>query len=197
MKPKRQYYSLIDKVYQMSNLREAWKEVKKNRGNPGVDGVTVDWFEAQSEMKLQEIQRFLQQGRYQPDPVLRTYIQKDNGKWRPLGIPTIRDRVTQQAIRRIIEPLFEQDFYEHSYGFRKSRSAHQALETVQRARKAGYEYVVDLDIQSFFNEIPHHHLMEKVRERVTDGKVLNLTSGIMEDDRFYETEIGSPQGGLC
>lgn len=201
MKPKRRYYSLIDKVYEMSNLREAWKEVKKNRGNPGVDGVTVDWFEVQSEKKLQEIQRFLKQRRYQPDPVLRTYIQKDNGKWRPLGIPTIRDRVTQQAVRRVIEPLFEQDFYEHSYGFRKSRSAHQALETVQKARKAGYEYVVDLDIQSFFDEIPHDLLMEKVRERVTDGKVLNLiehwlTSGVMEDDRFYETEIGSPQGGV-
>lgn len=201
MKPKRQYYSLIDKVYDMKNLDAAWQEVKKNKGSGGVDGMSIEAFRKQDWIRLWEIQRLLQENRYEPDPVRRKYIRKDNGKWRPLGIPTIRDRIIQQAVRRVIEPLFEQDFYRHSYGFRKNCSAHQALDTVQQARKAGYEYVVDLDIQSYFDEIPHEQLMEKVRERVTDGKVLSLiqkwlTAGVMEDDQFHETKIGSPQGGV-
>lgn len=201
MKPKRQYYSLIDKVYDMKNLDVAWEEVKRNKGSGGVDGISIEEFKKQDWIRLWEIQRLLRENRYEPAPVRRKYIKKDNGKWRPLGIPTIRDRIVQQAVRRVIEPLFEQYFYPHSYGFRKNRSAHQALNTVQQARKAGYEYVVDLDIQSYFDEIPHDRLMEKVRERVTDGKVLNLikkwlTAGVMEDDQFHETEIGSPQGGV-
>lgn len=201
MKPKRQYYSLIDKVYNMPNLEKAWEEVKRNKGGGGVDGLTIDQFKKQDWLRLWEIQRLLQENRYEPDPVLRVYIEKDDGKWRPLGIPTVRDRVIQQAVRQVIEPLFEQDFYRHSYGFRQNHSAHQALETVQQARKAGYEYVVDLDVQSYFDEIPHDRLMEKVRERVTDGKVLGLLqkwlrAGVMEDDQFHETNLGSPQGGV-
>ena len=117
-------------------------------------------------------------------------------------VPTIRDRVCQQAVRRIIEPIFEQDFYYYSFGFRPGHSAHQAIQTIRRAKRGGYDYVVDLDIMSFFDEIPHELLMEKVHERVTDGKVLTLirgwlTAGVMEDDQFHETEVGSPQGGLC
>jgi len=201
MKGKRQYYSLIDKVYNWNNLDKAWQAVRKNKGSGGVDGVSIAQFEKQEMIRLWEIERLLQEDRYEPDPVRRVYIEKDNGKGRPLGIPTIRDRVIQQAVRQVIEPIFEQDFYRHSYGFRRFRSAHQALETVERARKAGYEYVVDLDIQSYFDEIPHDLLMEKVAERVTDGRVLGLIqmwlkSGVMEDDQFYETEVGSPQGGV-
>jgi group II intron reverse transcriptase/maturase len=201
MKPKRRYYSLIDKVYRMENLYEAWLEVKKNKGSGGVDGVTIERFEKNLGTNLREIQRLLQQDRYEPDPVLRHYIKKDNGKLRPLGIPTVRDRVIQQAVRRVIEPIFEQDFYYYSFGFRPGYSAHQALRTVRRAKRTGYEYVVDLDIMSFFDEIPHDLLMEKVHERITDGRVLKLirswlTAGVMEDDQFHDTEVGSPQGGV-
>lgn len=198
---RRQYYSLIDKVYEMNNLHEAWLSVKKNQGSGGVDGVSIGMFEKNVSLNLRELQRLLQQGRYKPDPVRRHYIEKDNGKLRPLGIPTIRDRVCQQAVRQIIEPIFEQDFYYYSFGFRAGYSAHQAIQTIRRAKRSGYEYVVDLDIVSFFDEIPHEGLMEKVRERITDGKVLTLirgwlTSGVMEDDQFHETKIGSPQGGV-
>jgi RNA-directed DNA polymerase len=201
MKSKRTYYSLIDKIYEWNNLYEAWQEVRRNRGSGGIDGITIEQFEKNEGMNLKEIQRLLQQSRYEPDPVLRHYIKKENGKLRPLGIPTIRDRVIQQAVRRIIEPIFEEDFYYYSFGFRKGYSAHQALATIRRAKRAGYEYVVDLDIMSFFDEIPHELLMKKVHERITDGKVLMLirkwlTAGVMEDDQFHETEIGSPQGGV-
>jgi RNA-directed DNA polymerase len=201
MKPKRQYYSLIDKVYQMDNLYEAWLLVKKNQGSGGIDGVSIAMFEKNININLKEIQRLLQQDRYKPDPVRRHFIEKENGKLRPLGIPTIRDRVCQQAVRQIIEPIFEQDFYYYSYGFRPGYSAHQAINTIRRAKRGGYDYVVDLDIMSFFDEIPHEILMEKVRERITDGKVLTLirgwlTAGVMEDDQFHETVVGSPQGGV-
>ncbi|WP_440115557.1 group II intron reverse transcriptase/maturase [Paenibacillus sp. QZ-Y1] len=201
MKPKRRYYSLIDKVYQMNNLHEAWLSVKKNQGSGGIDGVSIRMYEKNVSTNLKELQRLLQQGRYVPDPVRRHYIEKENGKLRPLGIPTIRDRVCQQAVRQIIEPIFEEDFYYYSFGFRAGYSAHQAIHTIRRAKRNGYEHVVDLDIVSFFDEIPHEGLIEKVRERITDGKVLTLirgwlTAGVMEDDQFHETEIGSPQGGV-
>ncbi len=201
MKQKRRYYTLIDKVYEMENLYEAWLKVKKNQGSGGIDGVTIEGFEKNVNRNLREIQRLLQEKRYEPDPVRRHFIEKENGKLRPLGIPTIRDRVCQQAVRQIIEPIFEQDFYYYSFGFRPGYSAHQAISTIRRAKRSGYEYVVDLDIMSFFDEIPHELLMEKVRERITDGRVLTLirswlTAGVMEDDQFHETEIGSPQGGV-
>ena len=201
MKQKRRYYSLIDKVYDMENLYEAWLKVKKNKGSGGIDGVTIEIFEKNLNRNLREIKRCLQENRYKPDPVRRHYIEKENGKLRPLGIPTIRDRVCQQAVRQIIEPIFEQDFYYYSFGFRPGYSAHQAITTIRRAKRGGYEYVLDLDIVSFFDEIPHELLMEKVRERITDGSVLTLirswlTAGVMEDDQFHETEVGSPQGGV-
>jgi len=201
MKPKRQYYSLIDKVYKMENLYEAWLKVRKNKGSGGIDGVTIEKFEKNLNLNLGEIQRLLQQNRYEPDPVRRHFIKKENGKLRPLGIPTIRDRVCQQAVRQIIEPIFEQDFYYYSFGFRPGYSAHQAVSTIRRAKRGGYDHVVDLDIMSFFDEIPHELLMEKVQERITDGKVLMLirrwlTAGVMEGDQIHETEVGSPQGGV-
>ncbi|TVY10491.1 group II intron reverse transcriptase/maturase [Paenibacillus cremeus] len=201
MKPKRRYYSLIDKVYQMDNLHEAWLSVKKNQGSGGIDGVSIAMFEKNVSINLKEIQRLLQQDRYKPDPVRRHFIEKENGTLRPLGIPTIRDRVCQQAVRQVIEPIFEQDFYYYSFGFRPGYSAHQAIQTIRRAKRGGYNYVVDLDIMSFFDEIPHEMLMEKVQERITDGKVRTLirgwlTAGVMEDGQFHETEVGSPQGGV-
>jgi group II intron reverse transcriptase/maturase len=184
----------------MDNLNEAWLAVKKNQGSGGIDGVSIAMFEKNISVNLKEIQRLLQQDRYKADPVRRHFIEKENGKLRPLGIPTIRDRVCQQAVRQIIEPIFEQDFYYYSFGFRAGYSAHQAINTIRRAKRGGYEYAVDLDIMSFFDEIPHELLMKKVHERITDGKVLKLirgwlTAGFMEDGQFHETIIGSPQGG--
>jgi len=201
MRPKRKYYSIIDKVYRMSNLHEAWGAVKANKGSAGVDGETIQWFEAQLNQNLCEIQRLVRENRYRPEPVLRHYIEKDNGKKRPLGIPTVRDRIVQQAVRQMIEPLFDHGFYKHSYGFRKGHSQHQALDIVRRAKRSGYDYVVDLDIQSYFDTIPHDLLMEKVKTKIVDGRVLDLIemwlkAGVMEDDQFYDTPIGSPQGGV-
>src|SRR5690625_4610125 len=201
MKPKRKYYSIIDKVYRLTNMHDAWNAVKANKGSAGVVGETIQWFEAQLNQNLREIQRLLREGRYKPEPVLQHYIEKADGKKRPLGIPTVRDRVVQQAVRQMIEPLFDRDFYTHSYGFRKGHSQHQALDIVKRAKQSGYEYVVDLDIQSFFDNIPHDLLMEKVKTKIADGQVLNLIemwlkAGVMEDDQFYDTTIGSPQGGV-
>lgn len=201
MRPKRKYYSIIDKVYRLSNLHDAWNAVKANRGSAGIDGETIQWFEVQLDQNLGEIQRLIKERRYRPEPVLRHYIEKDNGKKRPLGIPTVRDRIVQQAVRQMIEPLFDRDFYPHSYGFRKGHSQHQALDVVRRAKKHGYEYVVDLDIQSYFDTIPHDLLMNKVRAKIADGRVLDLIemwlkAGVMEDNQFHETEIGSPQGGV-
>lgn len=201
MKPKRKYYSIIDKVYRYTNLHDAWLAVKANRGSAGIDGETIQLFEIELGQNLREIQRFLMENRYHPEPVLRHYIRKDNGKKRPLGIPIVKDRIVQQAVRQMIEPLFDRDFYEHSYGFRKGHSQHQALDVVRRAKRSGYEYVVDLDIQSYFDTIPHEQLMGKVNEKIADGNVLNLIegwlkAGVMEDGQFYDTLLGTQQGGV-
>jgi RNA-directed DNA polymerase len=201
MTPKRKYYSIIDKVYNFKNLQEAWKRVKQNKGSAGIDGVTIEWFEVNLFQNLNEVQRLLKYNRYEPEPALRRYIPKSNGKKRPLGIPTIRDRIIQQAVRQIIEPIFDRLFYKHSYGFRKGHSQHQALDVIKRAKRAGYEYVVDLDIQSYFDTISHEILMRKVKKRIADGRILDLIegwlkAGIMEDDQFHDTEKGSPQGGV-
>ncbi|WP_174614521.1 group II intron reverse transcriptase/maturase [Virgibacillus ihumii] len=202
MRPKRKYYSIIDKVYRRNNLNNAWNAVKANEGSAGVDGETIMWFETQLDQNLGEIERLLKHNRYRPEPVLRHYIPKGDGKKkRPLGIPTVRDRIIQQAVRQMMEPLFDRDFYPHSYGFRKGHSQHQALDVVRRAKKSGYEYVVDLDIKSYFDNIPHDLLMEKIKDKIADGRVLDLIemwlkAGVMEDDRFYDTHQGSPQGGV-
>ncbi len=185
----------------MTNLHDAWKKVKANKGSAGIDGVTIEWFDVNLKQNLEEIQRLLKEKRYEPTPALRHYILKDNGEKRPLGIPIIRDRIVQQAVRQMIEPLFDRDFYPHSYGFRIGHSQHQALDTVIRAKKAGYEYVVDLDIQAYFDTIPHDKLMEKVRGKIADGRILDLiegwlTVGIMEGDQFHDSEKGSQQGGV-
>lgn len=197
----RVWYSLYDKVYRRENLEKAFQLVRKNKGAPGVDNITIENYEWNVENNLEVLQQKLQTKTYQPKPVRRKMIQKDNGKERPLGIPTVEDRVVQAAIRNIIEPIFEEDFLPCSYGFRPNRSAHMALDEVSRHLREGYTYVIDADLQSYFDTIPHDQLLHCIRRRVTDGSVLNLIqrflkSGVMQGEDFMESVEGAPQGGV-
>lgn len=199
---KRKWYSLIDKIWAMPNLEEAFKEVKANRGSSGVDKVTIKAFEANLEDNLRALQTALRTKNYTPKPVRRKYIKKDDGSKRPLGIPTVGDRVVQAALKRILEPIFEVKFCERSYGFRPGRSAHMAIETIRKDLMDGYRYVIDADLKSYFDTIPHDRLLEQVREEVVDGSVLRLIesflkAGVLEDGVVQASDIGSPQGGVC
>lgn len=195
------WYSLYDKVYKMENLQSAFKQVRKNKGAPGVDKVTIKEYEKDLESRLEALQRKLKEKTFRAKPVRRKYIQKEDGKMRPLGIPTVEDRVVQAAVRNIIEPIFEEEFLPCSYGFRPGISAHKALDKISEHLTQGYVHVVDADLQSYFDTIPHEQLIAKVRERITDGSVLNLlreflTAGVMEEQVYQETLEGAPQGGV-
>ena len=198
----KKYYSLIDKIYNKSNILEAFKRVKKNKGAPGIDGETVQNFESLLDEKINEIHCELKNGDYKPNAVRRTYIKKDDGSERPLGIPTVKDRVVQQAVRNIIEPIFEPDFHPSSYGYRPKRSCQMAVAKAEGfANHWGLEYVVDMDLSKCFDTLNHELIIKSVNKRISDGKVLKLIeaflqSGILEDGSFYETTIGSPQGGV-
>jgi len=194
---KRKWYSLIDKIWAMPNLAEAFQEVKANRGAPGVDGVTIKAFESNPEDNLEALQTALRNKTYEPKPVKRVYIPKADGTQRPLGIPTVGDRVVQAAARRILEPIFESKFRERSYGFRPGRSAHMALERIREDLRQGYRYVIDADLKSCFDTIPHDKLIEAVREEVVDGSVPRLLSsflqaGVMDGGSFYLVPIRKP-----
>lgn len=198
----KKYYSLIDKIYNKNNILEAFKLVKKNKGAPGIDGETVQNFECLLDEKINEIHCELKNGNYKPNAVRRTYIKKDDGSERPLGIPTVKDRVVQQAVRNIIEPIFEPDFHPSSYGYRPKRSCQMAVAKAERfANHWELEYVVDMDLSKCFDTLNHELIIKSVNKRISDGKVLKLIeaflkSGILEDGSFYETTIGSPQGGV-
>ena len=198
----KKYYSLIDKIYNKSNILEAFKRVKKNKGAPGIDGETVQNFECLLEERINEIHCELKNGDYKPNAVRRTYIEKDDGSKRPLGIPTVKDRVVQQAVRNIIEPIFEPDFHPSSYGYRPKRSCQMAVAKAEGfAKHWGLGYVVDMDLSKCFDTLNHELIIKSVNKRISDGKVLKLIeaflqSGILEDCAFYETTIGSPQGGV-
>lgn len=198
---KRKWYSLIDKIWAMPNMEEAFKEVKSNRGAAGVDGVTIKAFEFGVEDNVQILQRELRGKTYKPRPVKRVYIPKADGSKRPLGIPTVRDRVVQASVRRIIEPIFEAKFLDCSFGFRPNRSAHMALDKIRKDLLDGYVYVIDADLKSYFDTIPHDKLMSLVREEIVDGSVIGLLesflqAGIMEGGSFHLNEKGTPQGGV-
>lgn len=199
---KRKFHALYDKLSRIDILEEAWKRVKANRGTGGIDGISLNDVENYGvEKLLAEISQTLQQGKYQPKPVKRVFIPKADGKKRPLGIPVIRDRIVQMAAKIVIEPLFEADFKESSYGFRPKRSAHQALEIVRKAcNKQGW-WVVDADIKGYFDSINHDKLMKLVELRINDRRILKLLrqwlkAGVMDDGKYEESEIGSPQGGV-
>jgi len=194
-------HSLINQVYEYRNLEEAFKAVKANKGAPGIDGVTIEQFEQCLEQNLREIQRQLKERRYDPQPVKRVYIPKANGGQRPLGIPTVKDRVVQQALKRVLEPIFERIFLNGSYGYRPGKSALQAVARAVGIIEQGYWWVVDADIEGFFDNVDHELLLDLVNEQVSDGKVLKLIrlfleSGVLKGDTLEETPTGTPQGGV-
>jgi RNA-directed DNA polymerase len=195
------WYSLIDKVYASGTLALAWTKVQANKGAAGVDGQSVDRFDAKADVYLSELSAALREDSYRPQAVKRVEIPKGDGRMRPLGIPTVKDRIVQQAVRLVIEPIFESGFCDGSYGFRPERGCHDALREVDRLLKDGYTHVVDADLQSYFDTIPHDRLMTRVEERVSDGRVLDLIRGWLKADilqglnRWTPVE-GTPQGAV-
>lgn len=195
------WHSLIDKVIRKETLELGWQKVKRNRGSAGVDGVTVERFERRKEKNLTWLEEQLKAGTYQPEAVKRVEIPKERGKTRPLGIPVVRDRVVQNAIRMVIEPIFEKEFSERSYGFRPGRKAQEALRRVDELLKQGYRYIVDADIKEYFNTIPHEPLMKLVAKHIADGRVLDLieeylNQRIMSGMKVWKPTQGTPQGAI-
>jgi len=198
----KKWFSLIDKVNRLDVLGMAWAKVLSNAGACGVDGITVERFEKDSQNRLLAVNKHLHEGTYQPQPIKRVWIPKPgSAEKRPLGIPTVRDRVVQTALKMVIEPIFEREFAEQSYGFRPGRSCHDALRGVDELLKSGHRHVVDIDIKGYFDSIPQRKLMELVEAHIADGRVLKLIeaflkAGIMEGMSTWEPEEGTPQGGV-
>lgn len=195
------WFSLIDKVYAPATLAAAWAKVRSNGGAAGVDGVSLERFEARSEFYLAELSEALRTGTYRTQAVRRVDISKSDGGTRPLGIPAVKDRIVQRAVKLVIEPIFEVGFLEGSYGFRPGRGCHDALRQVDRLIKDGHTFVVDADLQAYFDSIPHERLMRRVEEKVSDGRVLDLVRGWLAADVMRGTDrwtptAGAPQGAV-
>ena len=199
--PNRKFFQLIDKVYEMNNLNEAWKKVKSNKGCAGIDKQSISDFQKQSEVYLREIQRAVKNGMYEPMPTLRKFIPKSDKRLRPLGIPTVKDRVLQQAAKNVIEQIFEMKFLDCSYGYRPDRNVQQAVKQIKNYIEQGYTWVIDADVEKFFDSVDHKLLMSFIAEEISDGKVLNLIeawlkAGVINRGKQEETPVGTPQGGV-
>lgn len=197
----RRLHALYDRRYRPDILWRAWEEVRQKGGGAGVDGVSIEDVERQGvEVFVEQIAQDLKAGKYRPKPVLRSYIPKADGRQRPLGIPTVRDRVVQQACKIVIEPIFEAGFQDSSYGFRPKRSAQQAVKAVKEALVMGW-WVVDADIQSYFDTIDHELLLSLLKRRLSDRGVLKLIrqwlkGGVLEEGEVSFSARGTPQGGV-
>ena len=196
------WFSLIDKVSREDNLFSGWVQVAQNKGAPGIDRVSVEDFAKRVSHHLKRLSQTLQDGRYFPHDVRRVQIPKPGSQeTRPLGIPTVRDRVVQAALRNVIEPIFECTFAEQSYGFRPNRGCKDALRRVDQLVKSGHRYVVDADLKGYFDTIPHNRLLNRVAERISDRCVLSLielflTQGVMEETQRSQPTAGTPQGAV-
>jgi len=195
------YHSLRDKVFRLENLYSSFHQVKKNKGAAGLDRVSIKQFEADLDTNIMNIHKELKTTVYIPSAVLRVYIPKGKHGKRPLGIPIVKDRVVQQAFRQILEPIFEKDFSDNSFGFRPERCCHDAIKRLEQYKQEGYTRVLDADIQAFYDTIPHKLIMDRLREKIADGWVLNsiermLKAGVMENGIVHTTTEGVPQGGV-
>lgn len=195
------WFSVIDKVYRPTTLTKAWQNAAANKGAAGIDKVTIERFKENEDKYLLELTTELSRETYKPSQIRRTYIPKSDGKMRPLGIPTIKDRIVQGAIKLAIEPIWENEFLTTSYGFRPNEGAHDAIKEVSRHIAEGNIYVVDADIKGYFDNIPHDRLMELVKTKIADSRVLKLIeeflrAGIIEEMKEWTPTKGTPQGGV-
>jgi RNA-directed DNA polymerase len=195
------WFSLVDKVIRPTTLDAAWRKVARNKGAAGVDGQSIERFAMQAERYLQELHDDLKDGTYRPNPVKRVEIPKGDGQTRPLGIPTVKDRIVQTALKMAIEPIFEVQFRPGSYGFRPGRSGKDALREVDRLLKEGNTFVVDADLRGYFDSIPHDRLMALVAGSISDGGVLSLIDGFLQQDIMtdmarWQPTTGTPQGAV-
>lgn len=202
--PNFRFYQLYDKVWRRDILEHAWKLVSNKKGKPGIDRKSIEQIKENETQFLDELQNELKEKIYKPQPVLRIYIPKPNGKKRPLGIPTVKDRVVQMSVKIVIEPVFEADFEENSYGFRPKRNTRGALNDIRKHLLKGFSQIVDADLTSYFDNIPHDKLMDMIANRIIDKMILKLTKmwlkvPVYEDGKYSggrKNKKGTPQGGV-
>ena len=191
---------MLETILDAENVRTAWMRVKANRGAPGIDNVSIEEFPELTRSKWSGIKTAILEGRYKPSPVRRTEIPKGNGESRPLGIPTVLDRVIQQSLAQILVPIFDPGFSSYSFGFRPQCSAHDAVRRIHEGILSGYKWAVDIDLSKFFDRVNHDLLMERVSRKIGDKRVLRLIgnylrAGVMKDGKLEKTTLGVPQGG--